>query len=88
MRDCTNINDLIPNENITKAVFLLSRIQFVINNLLSLFLSFFYGQALKGFPARENYEAGVQFGCWGLVVSSLVGSCFSMNLEKLVKLVG
>ncbi|KAG8231465.1 hypothetical protein J437_LFUL000182 [Ladona fulva] len=42
-------------------------------------------KAIEGSTARNLYEEGVRFGCWGMSMYSLSCSCYSMLIEKLVK---
>ncbi|XP_071444892.1 proton-associated sugar transporter A [Hetaerina americana] len=59
----------------------------------SLYFTDFVGEAVyggdpkgeDGSAARELYEEGVRFGCWGMSMYSLSCSCYSMLIEKLVK---
>ncbi|GJQ74265.1 hypothetical protein Trydic_g19165 [Trypoxylus dichotomus] len=40
--------------------------------------------ALTGTEARELYEEGVRFGCWGMSMYSLSCACYSFIIEKLI----
>lgn len=59
----------------------------------SLYFTDFVGEAVfrgdpmaeDGSDARNLYEEGVRFGCWGMSMYSLSCSCYSMCIEKLVK---
>ncbi|XP_063229088.1 proton-associated sugar transporter A [Bacillus rossius redtenbacheri] len=41
--------------------------------------------AADGTPAKDTYEDGVRFGCWGMSMYSLSCACYSLVIEKLIK---
>ncbi|XP_048479088.1 proton-associated sugar transporter A [Plutella xylostella] len=62
----------------------------------SLYFTDFVGEAVfGGDPAaapgterRALYEAGVRFGCWGMALYSLSCACYSLVIERLIKMLG
>ncbi|XP_017774154.1 PREDICTED: proton-associated sugar transporter A [Nicrophorus vespilloides] len=44
--------------------------------------------ALEGSESRLLYEEGVRFGCWGMSMYSLSCACYSMVIEKLIRIFG
>ncbi|KAJ8935257.1 hypothetical protein NQ318_007067 [Aromia moschata] len=44
--------------------------------------------AVEGSTARELYESGVRFGCWGMSMYSLSCACYSMKIEHLISRYG
>ncbi|XP_063532803.1 proton-associated sugar transporter A [Cydia strobilella] len=62
----------------------------------SLYFTDFVGEAVfggnpaapVGSESREQYEAGVRFGCWGMAMYSLSCACYSTIIEKLIKRLG
>jgi solute carrier family 45, member 1/2/4 len=45
-------------------------------------------KALEGDIKYELYEAGIRFGCWGMAMYSLSCACYSMVIERLIKMLG
>jgi len=45
-------------------------------------------QAPVDSPARNLYESGVRFGCWGMSMYSLSCACYSTVIEKLIQKFG
>lgn len=62
----------------------------------SLYFTDFVGEAVFGGDPKANigsikqnlYEEGVRFGCWGMAMYSLSCACYSLIIEKLIKLFG
>ncbi|CAG9136059.1 unnamed protein product [Plutella xylostella] len=44
--------------------------------------------AAPGTERRVLYEAGVRFGCWGMALYSLSCACYSLVIERLIKMLG
>lgn len=60
----------------------------------SLYFTDFVGEAVfggdpkaaKGSTSQILYEQGVRFGCWGMAMYSLSCACYSLIIEKLIRI--
>ena len=49
-----------------------------------IFIYFIYLREPEGSSARQLYDDGVRFACWGMSLYSLSCSCYSFLLDKMV----
>lgn len=62
----------------------------------SLYFTDFVGEAVfggdpkaaEGSVGQLLYEEGVRFGCWGMAMYSLSCACYSLVIEKLIRIFG